>query len=261
MSHTSEQVEEDGVRVAVRGLLRQANMYSMSHLQDPTSQHQFREEYRFLGQCLLNDYQKGILFGDKLVRLVKQERQSLIDQALELGKYGIGLVAGVGQLSAGYGLCVTSSIFSIAGASWCSGVGAPMITHGGNNIYENSYNMTGNIVQNWKGEYTGDYGNSNSTLRKGYQKIAASVGLSERDGNMAYATVDIATSVYGLKSTLKTVPHANVPNAQQFKLFYYSSRDFSKGWRTMSKGALLNETFGNYNTLSDAASPYFNKDQ
>lgn len=219
MSNIPTHIEEDEVRVAVRGLLRQANMYSMSHLQDPTVQHQFREEYRFLGQCLLNDYRDGILVGSKIVRLVKQERQSLIDQALELGKYGIGLIAGVGQLSAGYGICVTSSVFSIAGASWCSGVGTPMITHGGNNIYENSYNITGNIVQNWKGRYTGDYGDNNSFIRKGYQLAAEQMGMAPRDGDAAYAAVDIATSLYGLKSTLKAVPHANVPNARQFKLF------------------------------------------
>ncbi|AYO21059.1 DUF4225 domain-containing protein [Vibrio owensii] len=261
MSNTPTQIEEDEVRVAVRGLLRQANMYSMSHLQDPTLQHQFREEYRFLGQCLLSDYRDGILVGSKIVRLAKQERQSLIDQALELGKYGIGLIAGVGQLSAGYGICVTSSVFSIAGASWCSGVGTPMMTHGGNNIYENSYNITGNIVQNWKGRYTGDYGDSNSFVRKGYRLAAEQMGMASREGDAAYAAVDIATSIYGLKNTLKAVPHANVPNARQFKLFYYSSRDFSKGWRTMSSGALLNETFGNYNTVKDAAKPYLEEEQ
>ncbi|GAJ69815.1 hypothetical protein JCM18904_488 [Vibrio sp. JCM 18904] len=79
--------------------------------------------------------------------------------------------------------------------------------------------------------------------------------MAPRDGDAAYAAVDIATSLYGLKSTLKAVPHANVPNARQFKLFYYSSKDFSKGWRTMSSGALLNETFGNYNTVEGAISP------
>lgn len=257
MSKIKNEIEEDDVRLAVRGLLRQANMYSMSHLNNPTVQHNFREEYRFLGKCLINDYRKGILSRDKAVAYVKQERQSLIDQATEIGKYGIGLVAGVGQLSAGYALCITSSVFSIAGASWCSSVGATMMAHGGNNIYENSYNMTGNIVQNWKGKYTGDYGNGNGYLRKLYRSGAEQFGMQPRDGDLAYASVDLATSAYGLTSTLKSVTNANVPNAKQFKLFYHTSKDFSKGWRTMSGSSLANEVTANAVTVTGAAAPYF----
>ncbi|WP_235431358.1 DUF4225 domain-containing protein [Vibrio sp. VPAP30] len=253
-------MEEDEVRLAVRGLLRQANMYSMSHLSNPQIQHNFREEYRFLGKCLINDYKNGILIRDKVVGLVKQERQSLIDQATEIGKYGVGLIAGVGQLSTGYGLCITSSVFSIAGASWCSSVGAPMVAHGGNNIYENSYNITGNIVQNWKGQYTGDYGNSSGYLRDAYQSAAKYMGMNARDGDLAYAAVDIATSAYGLKNTLKTVPSANVPNAKQFKLFYHMSQDFSKGWRTMTGSALGVEGAANFQTIRSAAYPYLEEE-
>ena len=46
MSKLKNEIEEDDVRLAVRGLLRQANMYSMSHLTNPAVQHNFREEYR-----------------------------------------------------------------------------------------------------------------------------------------------------------------------------------------------------------------------
>lgn len=250
---------EDDVRIAIRGLLSQANTFSMSYLKNPSIQHQFREEYRFLGKCLLNDYRNGVLVGNKVVSLVKQERQSLIDQAVELGKYGIGLLAGVGQLSTGYGICITSSVFSIAGASWCSGVGTPMIIHGGNNIYENSYNITGNIVQNWKEQYTGNYGDSSSVVRKVYRTAAERLGMTAKDGDAAYAAADLATSAYGLKSTLKSVPHANVPNAKQFKLFRYSALDYSKGWRTMSRGALAIESIGNFYTAKGAITPYYDE--
>ncbi|GLT18889.1 hypothetical protein GCM10007938_26710 [Vibrio zhanjiangensis] len=257
MSKLKNEIEEDDVRLAVRGLLRQANMYSMSHLTNPAIQHNFREEYRFLGKCLVSDYRKGVLSRDKVLSYVRQERQSLIDQAAELGKYGIGLVAGIGQLSTGYALCVTSSIFSVVGASWCSSTGTTMMAHGGNNIYENSYNMTGNIVQNWKGKYTGNYGDGNGYLRKLYRSGAEHLGMQRRDGDLAYASVDLATSLYGLTNTLKSVPNANVPNAKQFKLFYYTSQDFSKGWRTMSGSSLANEVAANSVTAVGAATPYF----
>lgn len=51
MSNTPTQIEEDEVRVAVRGLLRQANMYSMSHLQDPTSNINFGRSIVFLANA------------------------------------------------------------------------------------------------------------------------------------------------------------------------------------------------------------------
>ncbi|MBN3573701.1 DUF4225 domain-containing protein [Vibrio neptunius] len=262
MSSSRGEITQDEVKMIVRGLLQQANTYSLTHLSDPTIQHEFREQYRFLGKCLLRDYENGILVGERVVRLVKRERQSLIDQARELAVYGIGLVAGIGQLSVGYGGCVTSSIFSIAGASWCSTVGMPMMVHGGNNIYENSHNMTGNIIQNWKGEYTGKYGNSNSLLRKQYHKAASSLGLSKRDGDAAYAVVDLATSLYGLVSKKRVVQKwTNMPDSEQLMLFRYFKRDYAKGWRSMSKGALGFEFGANTVTAASAISPYFEGDE
>ncbi|WP_341666138.1 DUF4225 domain-containing protein [Vibrio sp.] len=262
MSKLKNEIEEDDVRLAVRGLLRQANMYSMSHLTNPAIQHNFREEYRFLGKCLVSDYRKGVLSRDKVLSYVRQERQSLIDQAFELGQYAIGLVAGIGQLSVGYGGCVTSSIFSIAGASWCSTVGATMMAHGGNNIYENSYNMTGNIVQNWKGEYTGKYGDSNSMLRKQYHKAASFLGLNKRDGDAAYAVVDLATSGYGLISKKRVAEKwTNMPDSEQLMLFRYFKRDYAKGWRSMSKGALGFEFLANTVTAESAINPYLEGDE
>nr|WP_192957843.1 DUF4225 domain-containing protein [Aliivibrio wodanis]VVV06940.1 hypothetical protein AW0309160_04434 [Aliivibrio wodanis] len=256
MSISKTDMDDDEVNLAVRGLLRQANTLSMSHLKDPLLQHQFRSEYRFLGKCLLSDYEGGVLSKTKVVNYVRQERQSLIDQSIEVGKYTIGLVAGVGQVTTGYGLCVTSSIFSFVGASWCVSTGAPMMLHGGNNIYENSYNITGNITQNWKKKYTGDYGSNNSFLRNGYRAGAKQLGYSNDEGDLAYGLADIATSFYGLSSSLKTSTVSSIPNAKQFKLYSYHATDYQKGWRTMTRGALTFEMMGNSITAYDALTPY-----
>ncbi len=258
MINSYKDLEDDEVRQAVRGLIRQANMYSMSHLNDPLLQHHFREEYRFLGKCLLRDYDGGIIVKDRVVKLVRQERQSLIDQAKELSLYGIGVIAGSGQVSMGYGLCVTSSVFSIVGASWCGGVGAPMMAHGANNLFENSYNIAGNIDQNWNRRYTGEYGDSSGFVRKGYRIAAKRMRLPERDADAAFAAVDLATSAYGLTNTAKTVHKwTNAPDSKQLMLFRYSSLDYSKGWKTMSASGLFGETIGNINTVYGAGSPYF----
>ncbi|WP_456294898.1 DUF4225 domain-containing protein [Vibrio sp. AK197] len=261
MSSTRNEMDKEEIRVAVNGLLRQVNSYSTEFLSDPLIQNQFREEYRFLGKCLLDDYQNGVLAKNRIVKLVKRERQSLIDQSLELGKYGIGLIAGIGQLSTGYGLCITSSIFSFAGASWCASTGAPMMLHGGNNIYENSYNMTGNIVQNWQGRYTGHYGDNTGIVKKGYRYAAQKLGLEVRDGDVAYATVDIATSAYGFVNTLKPAVNATISNVKQFKLYYYGAQDYIKGWKTMSRSALTVEGMADIETIRSAAYPYFHDEE
>ncbi|WP_281188414.1 hypothetical protein AAIA71_28510 (plasmid) [Vibrio harveyi] len=47
----------------------------------------------------MRDYNNGNVVGDKIVKLAKQERQSLADQVIKIGEYGVGLVAGIGQLT------------------------------------------------------------------------------------------------------------------------------------------------------------------
>ncbi|WP_311568023.1 DUF4225 domain-containing protein [Photobacterium arenosum] len=262
MSNASQQeADRDEVKLAVRGLLRQANSISLTHLNNPMIQHQFRSEYLWLGKCLVDDYENGILSKNQVARYVRQERQSLIDQSKELAKYGIGFVAGVGQFLGGTGICLSSTVLSFAGASWCSTMGAAMMAHGGNNIYENSYNMTGNLAQNYKGEYTGTYGDGTGWLKKQYQKYVKRLGYSENEGNLIYGAVDIGTSVYGLWNKVKKVPNANVPNARQLILFRSFAQDFEKGWRTMSGTALGAEGLANGITIHDAIDPYLTRDK
>lgn len=254
MSNSRKSFDDDEVKLALNGLLNQSDMYAMMHIREPHLRESFRDEYLFLARCMKRDYDDGILYKDRVVKLARQERQSLIEQAFEITKYTAGLVAGIGQTSAGFGMCATSSVFSIAGASWCSSMGATMMLHGTNNIYEVSYNITGNIVQNWKGTYTGNYGDADGYVRKKYQQVANGVN----EGNLAYSSVDIVTSAYGLlKSEPKNVAGwADSENITQFKLYYYFSKDLERGWRTMSKGALAAEIGADYYTVKGSMDLY-----
>lgn len=257
MSDSRKRFDDDEVKLALNGLLNQSDMYAMMHIRDPHLRESFRDEYLFLSRCMKRDYDNGILYKDRVVKLARQERQSLIEQAYEIAKYTAGLVAGIGQTSLGFGICTTSSVFSIAGAAWCGSMGVTMMLHGTNNIYEASYNITGNIVQNWKGEYTGDYGDADGYVRKKYQHVAKQMGFDSRDANSAYAAVDVGTSLYGLANSAKTVINWNgAPDSKQFKLYYYFSKDLEKGWRTMSSGALLSEAITDGVTIHDAAKAY-----
>ncbi|MCR9888661.1 DUF4225 domain-containing protein, partial [Vibrio parahaemolyticus] len=251
----------DEVKLALNGLLNQSDMYAMMHIRDPHLRENFRDEYLFLARCMKRDYDNGILYKDRVVKLARQERQSLIEQAYEITKYTAGLVAGIGQTSAGFGMCITSSVFSIAGASWCGSMGATMMAHGTNNIYEASYNITGNIVQNWKGTYTGDYGDADGYVRKKYQHVAKQMGFGVNEGNLAYSGVDIATSAYGLlKSDPKSVAGwAEAEKVTQFKLYYYFSKDLERGWRRATKLSLFSEMAADVATIDSAIEPYYKK--
>ncbi|ELA6925616.1 DUF4225 domain-containing protein, partial [Vibrio parahaemolyticus] len=133
--------------------------------------------------------------------------------------------------------------------------------HGTNNIYEASYNITGNIVQNWKGTYTGDYGDADGYVRKKYQHVAKQMGFGANEGNLAYSGVDIATSAYGLlKSNPKSVAGwAEAEKVTQFKLYYYFSKDLERGWRRATKLSLFSEMTADVATIDSAIEPYYKK--
>ncbi|WP_329604829.1 MULTISPECIES: DUF4225 domain-containing protein [Vibrio] len=148
----------------------------------------------------------------------------------------MGFIAGVMQVTAGAGICYASA------TTLCL-IGAPMMAHGANNMYEN-------------GKYFWD-GDENATglVREGYQYAAESLGYSKSYGDIAYYGADLDMSAYGLaaksttakdaaeayqiasKPNLKAMPWTKTPKAKQFKLFRYSSEDYLRGYQAMSKGA------------------------
>ncbi|WAT93917.1 DUF4225 domain-containing protein [Vibrio parahaemolyticus] len=152
-------------------------------------------------------------------------------------KKGIGLIAGVMQVTAGAGICYASA------TSLCV-IGAPMAAHGMNNVYEN-------------GKYFLD-GDENATglVREGYQHAAESLGYSKSHGDIAYYGADLTMSAYGAFAKTTTVKNAaeayqiaSKPNlkpmlwtktrkAKQFKLFRYSAEDYLRGYQASSRLSL-----------------------
>ncbi|MGN2755591.1 DUF4225 domain-containing protein [Aliivibrio fischeri] len=132
----------------------------------------------------------------------------------------------------------------------CGAVGLPMSGHGMNNIYENS----ASLMDFLRGEQEI---NHSGWVRDAYRYASKKAGYTNKEADLAYSTVDLATSVYGLtKNVVKTVPYANVPNAKQFKLFNALASDYQKAWRTMSSYALLGEGYGNFNTIKGMVDTY-----
>lgn len=241
--------EDDEVSLAIRGLMSQCNSLSLECIQDPMIQHQFQREYRHIGKCLKADYESGKISKDDVVQYVKKERRSLIEQAQALAEYGLGVIGGIAQASGGAVLCASVPLTTIAGAAMCATVGVPMMAHGSNNTYES----TANIMDFLRGEQEI---NNSGWVRSTYRQASKSLGYSNREADLVYSSVDLGLSAYGFINVLKKVPYANVPDATQFQLFRALASDYEKGWRTMSKPALLGEVVGNANTINGMVQTY-----
>lgn len=226
------------VEKAGKGLTMQAVTLSHRYISNGGLKMQFVREVDRFEQCLVNDFKSGKKDKETVFKELRKERQNLIDQGSLIMKKGIGLVAGVMQVTAGAGICYVSA------ATLCL-IGAPMAAHGMNNMYEN-------------GKYFWD-GDENATglVREGYQHAAEYLGYSKSHGDIAYYSSDLAMSAYGAfaktttvknaaeayqiisKPNLKPMPWTNTPKAKQFKLFRYSSEDYLRGYQASSRVSLI----------------------
>ncbi|WP_262500049.1 DUF4225 domain-containing protein [Photorhabdus heterorhabditis] len=136
----------------------------------------------------------------------------------------IGFVGGGTQILAGYTVCKAS--LGLA----CASFGAPLMAHGYNNVVENGY-------------YLLYRENINGGVREGYRYIANKIGLSDKDADIAYATVDLALSGYGaFRKVLK-------PREKSWKLFRNIDNDFIRGWREMGTVSLTTEGIVDSSTI------------
>lgn len=137
---------------------------------------------------------------------------------------GLQFVAGVGMVSSGVGIAP----------------GALMIAHGVNNFVENGYYIL------YRKDYTGP-------VRFVYEGIGEKIGLSKRDSDVVYTSVDIALSVNALLS-YKLAEDAT-------RLYRYVNADLlwglkEMGVNNMSTGEIIVEIGGDINTAYSQARNY-----
>lgn len=128
-----------------------------------------------------------------------------------MGKKGAGAIAGAMQILTGGGICYASV------GTLCLVAGVPMMAHGANNIYENGRNLFDGRTD------------TKGPVRKGYQAAARAIGYGEREGNLAYGSLDLVLSAYGLgRYVLK-------PDA--WRLFRYIGTDYARSYKSMGASA------------------------
>ncbi|WP_261643461.1 DUF4225 domain-containing protein [Erwinia mallotivora] len=136
----------------------------------------------------------------------------------------MGFVGGGTQFFAGFGTCVAT--LGLA----CAAFGSPLMLHGANNFYENGYYL---IFRKEKAGY----------VRDGYRKVARTLGYSDKDADLVYATVDLSLSLYGMSRM--------VLRPDIFRLFRHINTDYIRGWQEMGTMSLgfegLNDGFTLWN--------------
>lgn len=208
---------------AAANLANQACTLSARHIKDGTLRIQFNREISYYARGIVNDVEQGRRSPEQGLKDIKDERNSLLNQSMEIARQGVGAIAGALQFVTGAGICYGSA------GTLCLFVGAPLMAHGANNTYENGRNL-------WEGR-----SDIQGPVRKGYQEAAKVVGRGAFEGNMAYGAVDLGLSVYGLgRLVLK-------PDA--WRLFRYVRTDYVRGYENSNKASLVIEVFSDASTI------------
>ncbi|MGE8147992.1 DUF4225 domain-containing protein [Pseudomonas frederiksbergensis] len=203
------------VSKAAGNLTSQACTLSARHIKDGTLRLQFNREVSYYARGIVNDVAQGRKSADQGLKEIKSEQSSLLSQSWEIAKKGAGVIAGGMQVLTGAGICYGSV------GTLCLVGGMPMMAHGANNIYESGSNLLK------------DRTDTEGPVRKVYQTIAGWFGKSDREGNIAYGSLDISMSVYGLNRLVLR------PDA--WRLFRYVRTDYVRAYKTMTPKALMLE--------------------
>lgn len=211
------------VSQAAANLAKQACTLGARHIQDGTLRIQFNREVAYYARGIVNDVALGNKSPEEGLQDIKNEQSSLLSQSLEVAQKGVAAIAGALQIAAGAGMCYASA------GTLCVFAGGPLMAHGANNVYENGRNL-------WEGR-----SDTQGPLRKGYQKLANLMGGSAFEGDIAYGTLELGLSAYGVGRLILK------PDA--WRLFRYVRTDYVRGYENASKTALSFEVLSNGVTI------------
>ncbi|WP_122429747.1 DUF4225 domain-containing protein [Pseudomonas viridiflava] len=203
------------VSEAAGHLAGQACTVSARHIRDGTLRLQFNRDVAYYAQGIVRDVEAGRKSVDEGLEAIETTQRSFVDQSLEIGKKSVGILAGTLQVTNGVAVCYGSF------GTLCLVFGVPLMAHGANNIYENGRNLIE------------DRSDTQGPTRKAYHALSKLVGGTEFHGNMAYGTVDLGLSIYGV-TRLVVKPEA-------WKLFDYVRADKIRAYKATSAKIVIIE--------------------
>ncbi|WOO51308.1 MULTISPECIES: DUF4225 domain-containing protein [Enterobacterales] len=207
--------DDNRIRIDAQHLIDCANELCEKHLYYSEIKNEFKQDIESFSYGIVKKVESGQITYEQGSAEIKKEEKSLTDQSIDWIINGLSILGGLGMTIGGIGLCYTGL--------GCL-IGAPLIAHGLNGIYE------GGI-----GFYEGN-SEVQGPLREGYKATAKALGFDESVGNLAYDLVDLGISVQG---KLKLVPKlSKVYDERKIKpmaLFYYGRKDLDYAFKQANK--------------------------
>ncbi|MGX1126664.1 DUF4225 domain-containing protein [Pseudomonas sp. HLS-6 TE3448] len=203
------------VSAAAGKLGNQASTLGVRHIKDGALRLQFNREIAYYAKGIVNDVSQGKKSPEQGLQDLKNEQDSLLSQSFEIAQKGVGAIAGAFQIATGAGICYGSA------GTLCLFAGVPMMAHGSNNLYENGRNLLENRAD------------TQGPVRKVYQEGAKLIGGGVLEGNMAYGTIDLGLSAYGVGRM--------VLRPDSWRLFRYIHTDYIRSYKTMGASTLTFE--------------------
>ena len=212
------------IRIDARRLLQCADELCEKHLYHDDIKQAFKQEVEAFANDIVEKVDSGAMTYEQGAEKIKKEEKSLKEQAFKWLKYGLSIFGGAGLTEAGVALCYTGL--------GCI-IGAPMIAHGLNGIYEGSAGVVNSVMNEIDG---GDRSEEvDGPLRELYKSGAEALGFDASVGSIAYDIADLSGSLY---SKLKLVPKITEIGTPKKKLWYYGRQDLVRYYTTMKKAAL-----------------------
>ena len=216
--------ENNLIRIDARRLLQCADELCEKHLYHDDIKQAFKQDIESFANNIVEQVDSGAMTYEQGAEKIKEEEKSLLEQSFTWLKYGLSIFGGVGLATTGFALCQTGL--------GCV-IGAPMIAHGVNGIYEGSAGIVNSVMNEIDG---GDRSEDvDGPLRELYKSGAEALGFDASVGSIAYDIADLGGSLY---SKLKLVPKITEIGTPIKKLWHYGRQDLVRYYTTMKKKAL-----------------------
>ena len=243
--------ENNLIGIDARRLLQCADELCEKHLYHDDIKQAFKQDVESFANDIVERVDSGAMTYEQGAEKIKKEEKSLLDQSLIWLGNGLSVFGGAGVTTAGLVLCDT-----VLGCV----IGAPMIAHGLNGIYEGSAGIFNGVMNEIDG---GDRDiEVEGPVRQLYKLSVEALGFDGSIGSIIYDLIDLGGSFYG---KVKLIPKLNEFGDPVFKLFFYGRKDLEMAYKQMSKLMLNTEFFSDiislYNLYQEFDNVFiFNKD-
>ena len=236
--------ENNLIRIDARRLLQCADELCEKHLYHDDIKQAFKQDVEAFANDIVERVDSGAMTYEQGAEKIKEEEKSLLDQSLIWLGNGLSVFGGAGVTTAGLVLCDT-----VLGCV----IGAPMIAHGLNGIYEGSAGIFNGVMNEIDG---GDRDiEVEGPVRQLYKLSVEALGFDGSIGSIIYDLIDLGGSFYG---KVKLIPKLNEFGDPVFKLFSYGRKDLEMAYKQMTSFFLTLEVWSDIISIKKIRQEIYN---